>query len=153
MNVIKNKSGGCRDWIWANFVPTVLAYSFRREKRSRPWKRVWFELGSWRGGGGGTPPWNRKQKKRRNRRMCSEYGLLAVLNPSPVTLPLTQIAKVIWEGDACIARVLEIEMPKTRECPHHCNSPFFASVLSRISKDLRNLEQVVGREAALSKEQ
>ena len=57
---------------------------------------------------------------------------------------------VIWEGDACITRVLEIEMPKTLGCPYHCNRPFFASVLSWISKDLWNLEKVVGGEAALA---
>ena len=39
---------------------------------------------------------------------------------TPVTL--TQIAKVIWEGDAYITWVLGMGMPKTRGCPYHCNS-------------------------------
>ena len=43
---------------------------------------------------------------------------------SPVTLPLTltQIAKVIWEGDAHITRVLGMGTPKRRGCPYDCNS-------------------------------
>ena len=43
-----------------------------------------------------------------------------VIWASPVTL--TQIAKVIWEGDAPITRVLGMERPKTRGCPCHCNT-------------------------------
>ena len=39
---------------------------------------------------------------------------------SPVTL--TQIAKVIWEGDANITRVWGVGMPKARGCPYHCNN-------------------------------
>ena len=43
-----------------------------------------------------------------------------VIWASPVTL--TQIAKVIWEGDSPITRVLGMERPKTRGCPCHCNT-------------------------------
>ena len=53
------------------------------------------------------------------------YGHLRVLGipisktlviwASPVTLTITQIAKVIWEGDAHITRVLDMGMPETRE--------------------------------------
>ena len=43
-----------------------------------------------------------------------------VIRASPVTLTLTQIAKVIWERDAYITRVLGMGMPKTRGCPYHC---------------------------------
>ena len=39
---------------------------------------------------------------------------------SPLTL--TQIAKVVWEGDACIDRVLGMGMPKTRGWPYHCHT-------------------------------
>ena len=42
-----------------------------------------------------------------------------VIWASPVTLTLTQIAKVIWEGDVHITRVLGMGMPKTRGCPYH----------------------------------
>ena len=45
-----------------------------------------------------------------------------VIWASPVTLNLTQIAKVIWEGDADITRVLGMGMPKTRGCPYHCDT-------------------------------
>ena len=38
---------------------------------------------------------------------------------SPLALTLTQIAKVISEGDVLITRVLEMGMPKTRGCPYH----------------------------------
>ena len=38
-----------------------------------------------------------------------------------VSLTLTQIAKVIWEGDAHITRVLGMVMPKTQGYPYHCN--------------------------------
>ena len=38
---------------------------------------------------------------------------------SPVALTLTQIAKVISEGDVLITRVLGMGMPKTRACPYH----------------------------------
>ena len=38
---------------------------------------------------------------------------------SPVALTLTQIAKVISEGDVLITRVLGMGMPKTRGCPYH----------------------------------
>ena len=41
---------------------------------------------------------------------------------SPVTLTLSQIAKLIKEGDAHIPRVLGIVIPKTRGCPYHCNT-------------------------------
>ena len=40
-----------------------------------------------------------------------------------LTLTLTQIAKVILEGDAHITRVLGMGIPKTRGCPYHCNTP------------------------------
>ena len=40
----------------------------------------------------------------------------------PVTLTLTQIAKVIWEGDAHITRVLGMGMPKTPGWPYHCDT-------------------------------
>ena len=40
-----------------------------------------------------------------------------------LTLTLTQIAKVIREGDAHITRVLGRGRPKRRRgCPYHCNS-------------------------------
>ena len=62
------------------------------------------------------------------------YGHLRVLGipisktlviwASPVTLTITQIAKVIWEGDAHITRVLDMGMPETREYPYHCNITF-----------------------------
>ena len=39
-----------------------------------------------------------------------------------LTLTLTQIAKVIQEGGAHIAKVLRMEMPKSRGCPYHCNT-------------------------------
>ena len=45
-----------------------------------------------------------------------------VILTSPVTLTLTQIAKVIWEGNVHIARVLGMGMPKTRGCPYHCDT-------------------------------
>ena len=38
---------------------------------------------------------------------------------SSVALTLTQIAKVISEGDVLITRVLGMGMPKTRGCPCH----------------------------------
>ena len=47
------------------------------------------------------------------------YTFLMIL-ASPVTL--TQIAKVIWEGDVHITRVLGMGMPKTRGCPYHCDT-------------------------------
>ena len=40
-----------------------------------------------------------------------------------LTLTLTQIAKVVLEGDAHITTVLGMGMPKTRVCPYHCNTP------------------------------
>ena len=45
-------------------------------------------------------------------------------SPVTLTLTLTQIAKVIWEGRGCPYhyRVLGMGMPKTRGCPYHCNS-------------------------------
>ena len=39
-----------------------------------------------------------------------------------LTLTLTQIAKVVQEGDAHITRVLGMGLPKTRGCPYHWNS-------------------------------
>ena len=52
------------------------------------------------------------------------YGHLHSQNPSDMAIPvtLTQMAKVIWEGDAHITRVLGMGMPKTQGCPYHCNS-------------------------------
>ena len=47
---------------------------------------------------------------------------ILVIWASPVTLTLTQIGKVIWEGDIHITRVLGIGMPKTRGCPYHCDT-------------------------------
>ena len=44
-----------------------------------------------------------------------------VIWASPVIL--TQIAKVIWEGDAPITRILGMERPKTRGCPCHWVTP------------------------------
>ena len=44
---------------------------------------------------------------------------LVIWGASPVTLTVTQIAKVIRQEDAHIARVLGMWMPKTRECPYH----------------------------------
>ena len=43
---------------------------------------------------------------------------------SPLTLNLTQIAKVVWEGDALMTRVLGMGMLKTRECPYHCDNDY-----------------------------
>ena len=43
-----------------------------------------------------------------------------VIWTSPVTL--TIIAKIRWDGDAHITRVLGMKIPKTRGCPYHCNS-------------------------------
>ena len=39
---------------------------------------------------------------------------------SPLTL--IQIATVVWEGDACIATVLGMGMPKTQGCLYHCHT-------------------------------
>ena len=39
-----------------------------------------------------------------------------------LTLTQTQIAKVIWEGDVHITRVLGMGIPKTRGCPYHCDT-------------------------------
>ena len=52
------------------------------------------------------------------------YGHPHSQNPSDmgISVTLTQIAKVIWEGDAHITRVLGMGMPKTRGCPYHCKS-------------------------------
>ena len=52
---------------------------------------------------------------------------------SPVTLTLTQIAKVIWEGDANITRVLGMEMPKTGGCPYHCFTGLKIASLGRVA--------------------
>ena len=40
---------------------------------------------------------------------------------SPVTQTQTRIAKVMWEGDAHITRVLGMGMPKRWGRPYHCN--------------------------------
>ena len=48
--------------------------------------------------------------------------------PVTLTLTLTQIAKVILEGDAHITRALGMGMPKTRGCPYHCNIGSFWKV-------------------------
>ena len=42
--------------------------------------------------------------------------------PGNLTRNLTQIAKVIWEGDVHVTRVLGMGMAKTRGCPYHCNN-------------------------------
>ena len=52
---------------------------------------------------------------------------------SPVTLTLTQIAKVIWEGDAHITRVLGMGMPKTGGCPYHCFTGLKIASLGRVA--------------------
>ena len=59
-------------------------------------------------------------------RRCQDFRVLGipisktlVIRASPVTLTLSQIAKVIWEGEALITRVLGIGMPKTRGYPYH----------------------------------
>ena len=43
-------------------------------------------------------------------------------------LTLTQIAKVVWEGDALMTRVLGMGMLKTRECPYHCDNDYSRSL-------------------------
>ena len=53
-----------------------------------------------------------------------------VIWASPVTLILIHIAKVIWEGDAHITRVLRMGMPKTQGCSYHCNTASFHPLLS-----------------------
>ena len=53
-----------------------------------------------------------------------------VIWASPVTLTLIHIAKVIWEGDAHITRVLGMGMPKTQGCSYHCNTASFHPLLS-----------------------
>ena len=45
--------------------------------------------------------------------------LVIWVSPVALTLTLTQIAKVISEGDVLITRVLGMGMPKTRGCPYH----------------------------------
>ena len=50
-----------------------------------------------------------------------------VIWESPLTLTLTQIAKVVWEGDAHMTRVLGMEMLKTRECPYHCDNDYLGA--------------------------
>ena len=47
-------------------------------------------------------------------------------SPVTLTLSLTQIGKVIWEENTHITRVLGMGMPKTRGCPHHCNTGNFS---------------------------
>ena len=55
-------------------------------------------------------------------------------SPVTLTLTLTQVAKVIWKGDARITRILGMRMPKTRGCPHHCNiATVEARKLGRVS--------------------
>ena len=53
---------------------------------------------------------------------ASPFPKPLVIWTSPVTLTLSQIAKLIKEGDAHISRVLRMEIPKTRGCPYHCNT-------------------------------
>ena len=48
--------------------------------------------------------------------------LLIWASPGNLTRTLTQIARVIWEGDAHVTRVLGMEMAKMRGCPYHCNT-------------------------------
>ena len=50
-------------------------------------------------------------------------ALVIWASPATLTLTLTQIAKVIWEGDTHITRVLGMGMLKTRGYPYHCNTP------------------------------
>ena len=59
-------------------LPQFSPARFVGEKRSEPWKRVSFEPGRW-GWGGGLPYETENKRRRRNRRLCSEYGLSAVL--------------------------------------------------------------------------
>ena len=44
--------------------------------------------------------------------------LVILVSPVTLTLTLTQIAKVMWEGDAHIT----MRMLKTRGCSYHCDS-------------------------------
>ena len=53
---------------------------------------------------------------------ASPFPKPLVIWTSPVTLTLSQIAKLMKEGDAHISRVLRMEIPKTRGCPYHCNT-------------------------------
>ena len=53
---------------------------------------------------------------------ASPFPKPLVIWTSPVTLTLSQIAKLIKEGDAHISRALRMEIPKTRGCPYHCNT-------------------------------
>ena len=45
--------------------------------------------------------------------------LVMWVSPVTQTLTLTQIAEVIWEGNAHITRVLGMGMPKSRGYPYH----------------------------------
>ena len=47
-------------------------------------------------------------------------------SPVTLTLSLTQTAKVIWEGNTHIPRVLGLGIPKTLGCPYHCNTGNFS---------------------------
>ena len=68
--------------------------------------------------------------------------------PFPKTLgiwasPVTQITKVIGEGNAHITRVLGMGMPKTRGNPYHCNNVAFPVTIP---------ETIAGRYFLVSKE-
>ena len=54
----------------------------------------------------------------------SPWSITLMMWASPVTLTLTptQVAKVIWKGDAHISRVLGMGMPKPRGYPYQCDS-------------------------------
>ena len=58
-------------------------------------------------------------------------------SPVTLTLSLTQIGKVIWEENTHITRVLGMEMPKTRGCPHHCNTGNFSGRIKYSNPNLR----------------
>ena len=53
---------------------------------------------------------------------ASPFPKPLVIWTSPVTLTLSQIAKLIKGGDAHIPRVLRMEIPKTPGCPYHFNT-------------------------------
>ena len=61
---------------------------------------------------------------------------MLVIWASPVTLTrtLSQIAKVIAEGEAHIIRVLGMGMPKLRGCSYHCDSALRLSLFSDARK-------------------
>ena len=48
--------------------------------------------------------------------------LLIWASPGNLTRTITQIVRVIWEGDAHVTRVLGMEMAKTQRCSYHSNT-------------------------------